>query len=91
MLNLKTLFDFLEKKLDIRISGKYNLDTIINEVLFLKDDIKFSQRTLYLTTKISKSLLINDGNILVVLHKASKNMRILQLETKSSIDEIYRI
>jgi len=91
LLNLKTLFDFLEKKLDIRISGKYNLDTIINEVLFLKDDIKFSQRTLYLTTKISKSLLINDGNILVVLHKASKNMRILQLETKSSIDEIYRI
>ncbi|WAG57062.1 helix-turn-helix domain-containing protein [Clostridium estertheticum] len=91
MPKLKTLLNFLENKSNIKISGKHNPDTIIDEVLFLQDNMKLSPNTLYLTTKKHKSLLINRENILTIVNKASENIHSLQIETKNSIEEIYRL
>ncbi|WBL48099.1 PucR family transcriptional regulator [Clostridium estertheticum] len=91
MAKLKTLLNFLKNKPNIKIYGTHNPDTIIDEVLFLQDNILFSQNALYLATKNHKSLLINKANILFIVNKASEDIHILQIETKNSIEEIYRL
>ncbi|WP_243143244.1 PucR family transcriptional regulator [Clostridium estertheticum] len=91
MPKLKTLLNFLENKPNIKIWGTHNPDTIINEVFFLQDNMEFSPNALYLTTKNHKSLLINKDNILFIVNKAIENIHILQIETKNSIEEIYRL
>lgn len=83
--------DFIEKSTNNKISGEYNHDLIIDEVLFLEDDKLLSHSTLYLTTQIEKALLIKEYNVLVVVDKRSKNTQVLQLETRKSIDEIYKV
>ncbi|MCB2299393.1 PucR family transcriptional regulator [Clostridium tagluense] len=91
MAKLKTLLNFLENKPNIKILGTHNLDTVIDEVLFLQDDMKLSPSTLYLTTRIHNSLLINKDNILIIVNKASEDILFLQIETNNSIEEIYRL
>ena len=88
---LKTLFDFLNNKQNIKILGTYNTDTIINEVLFLEDNVEISQNTLYLTTRVPKSLLINKENILIIVNKATKDIPFGQIETENNINDIYRL
>ncbi|MCB2313700.1 helix-turn-helix domain-containing protein [Clostridium tagluense] len=91
MAKLDTLLNFLKSKPNIKITGPHNPDTIIDEVLFLHDNMDLSPNILYLTTKSHNSLLINGDNILVIVNKASEGTLFLQIKTKNSIEEIYRL
>lgn len=91
MATLKTLLNFLKNKPNIKILGTHNTDTIIDEVLFLEDNMEISPSTLYLTTRVPKSLLINKENILIIVNKASEHIPFGQIETKNNIEEIYRL
>ncbi|MCB2340111.1 PucR family transcriptional regulator [Clostridium estertheticum] len=91
MAKLITILGFLENKPNMKISGTHNPDTIIDEVLFLKENIELSPSTLYLTTTIPKSLLINKNNILIIVNKANEDLLFLQIETTNSIEKIYKL
>ena len=91
MATLKTLLNFLKNKPNLKILAAHNTDTIIDEVLFLEDNMEISPSTLYLTTRTPKSLLINKENILIIVNKASEDISFGQIETKNNIEEIYRL
>lgn len=91
MTKLKRILNFLEDRPNNIILGEYNPDTTIDEVLLFQNDMELSPNVLYLTDQIDKASLISKANILVVIHKSNNNMNTLQLETRDSIEEIYKL
>ncbi len=88
---LKILLNFLENRTGNKVFGQYDPNSIIDHILFLPDHMDLSSNTLYLTTAFDKSFLTKEYPILVLMDKIDKTTDALQIETRASIEEIYKL
>ncbi|MDS0528537.1 helix-turn-helix domain-containing protein [Clostridium sp. SHJSY1] len=88
MIKIETILCFLKNKLGCRIWGEYEEECIIEDVGLLEKDMTFNTKTIYLAKEISN--ITREINILTIVEKLDTSINILQIETSTFIEDIYR-